>query len=138
MEENREIINFSAAFIVKDRKLLIVQAGENQMDPLKWQLPGAVLIDDEKFDDALIRYFAHLQMKEDANLEVGSIEIDTEDKILMKMFILMEGDTELDKFRDEYMDLKYAGFDEISSLELAPAESEFIKLYENEIKRYID
>ncbi|HQJ06425.1 MAG TPA: NUDIX domain-containing protein, partial [Spirochaetota bacterium] len=87
----KNIINVSAAFLIKDKKVLVVQKNEKSAHPLKWEFPGGKLIGDEKFDEALIREMKEeLGLKVKAVQELGSVEYDTGDDVMIVMFIIAE------------------------------------------------
>ncbi|OHD24006.1 MAG: hypothetical protein A2086_06715 [Spirochaetes bacterium GWD1_27_9] len=136
--EEIQAINVAAAFFPINRKLLVVQRNEKGDEPLKWELPGGKLDPDEKFEDAMAR-----ELKEELGLdvaiiqEVGSVEVDKNDKILMMIFILVEGNASKIKLA-VHKDLKLVSFDELVALDLCEADRLFVELYAKEIKTYID
>ncbi|HOJ64007.1 MAG TPA: NUDIX domain-containing protein [Spirochaetota bacterium] len=133
----QKAINVSAAFLVKDKKVLIVQRGEKGEYPLKWEFPGGKLLEDEKFDEALIR-----ELKEELNLditviqEIGSVEFDKEDLVILVMFILVEGDTSKIQLKI-HKDMKFVTYDELKKMDLLIPDKMFVDLYEKEIKKFI-
>jgi 8-oxo-dGTP diphosphatase len=130
--------NVAAAFFPVNRKLLVMQRSQTGKEPLKWELPGGKLHDGEEFDTALIR-----EIKEELDItieviqEVGSVEIITEDHILMIIFILIKGDSTKIKLKI-HENIKFVSFDELKKLDLCEADKKFVADYENEIKKYID
>ena len=134
---SQNAINVSAAFLVKDKKVLVVQRRENGEYPLKWEFPGGKLLENEKFDEALIR-----EMKEELNLnvnviqEIGSVEFDREDLIIMVMFIIVEADVSGISLKI-HKDMKFASYDELKKLDLLIPDKMFVEQYEKEIKKYI-
>lgn len=131
MSDKMNVIRFSAAFLVRDKKVYIAQRSDGT-----WEFPGDTLTEDEKFDDTLETAFnAQFGTKPTIIQEVGSIEVDSSDQILMKMYILIEAAGEAPK---EHQDAKFVSMDELKALDLIGPDKEFIKVYENEIKNYID
>jgi 8-oxo-dGTP diphosphatase len=136
MDQN--VIQVSAAFLVKDRTLFVAQRTENDDNPLKWELPGGKLKSGEKYDEALIREF-----KEEFNTditvtqEVGSVEVDSPGQVLIVMFFLVEGDHESIS-GTQHNDTKYVNYEQLSQLDLCAADSQFIELYKDEILNFID
>jgi 8-oxo-dGTP diphosphatase len=131
-------INVVAAFLPKNRKVMIVQRNETGNEPLKWEFPGGKLIGDETFDEALLREFEE-EFGINVNIiqEVGSADIETANEIYLLMFILVEGDIKDLKLKI-HKELKFASFDELVKLDLCQADRIFITNYEKEIKKYID
>ena len=133
----QKAINVSAAFLVKDKKVLILQRGEKSEYPFKWEFPGGKLLENEKFDEALIR-----EMKEELNIdinviqELGSVEFDRSDLIIMVMFIIIEGDVSKIKL-NYHKDMKFVTYDELKKMDLLIPDKMFIEQYEKEIKKYI-
>ncbi len=134
----QKAINVSAAFLIKDKKVLIVQKAEKSEHPLKWEFPGGKLLENEKFDEALIR-----EMKEELNIdinviqEIGSVEWDTSDFIIMVMFIIVEGDASKIKL-NYHKDMKFVTYDELKKMDLLIPDKMFVDQYEKEIKKYIN
>lgn len=133
----KDAINVSAAFIVRDKKVLVVQRNEKEKYPMKWEFPGGKLLEGEKFDEALIR-----EMKEELDLnvnviqELGSVEYDTDDLIIMVMFIIVEGDVSKIKLKT-HKDMKFVTYDELKKLDLLVPDKMFVEQYEKEIKKHI-
>ncbi len=130
--------NISAAFLVKNRKLFVAQRGENDDPPLKWELPGGKLEEDEAYDDALIREFRE-EFDTDITViqEIGSSETVYNDKALVLMFFLIECDHEKIKLK-VHKGANFVTFAELKNLDLCEADRIFIENYEEEIKKYID
>jgi len=131
-------INVSAAFFPNNRKVLVAQRNETSNDPLKWEFPGGKLLDDEAFDDALIREFkeefgADIKVIE----EVGSTEIENDKGIFILMFLLIE--TAPAKIKQKiHKEIKYVNYSELKALDLCEADRIFIENYEKDIRKFID
>lgn len=133
----KNLINVSAAFLIKDKKVLVVQKNEKSAHPLKWEFPGGKLIGDEKFDEALIREMKEeLGVKVKAVQELGSIEYDTENDVTIIMFIIAESDT-ADVKLFVHKDYKFCLYDELRSLDMLIPDKMFVEQYEEEIKKFI-
>jgi len=133
----KNLINVSAAFLIKDKKVLVVQKNEKSAHPLKWEFPGGKLIGDEKFDEALIREMKEeLGVKVKAVQELGSIEYDTENDVTIIMFIIAESDT-ADVKLFVHKDYKFCAYDELRSLDMLIPDKMFVEQYEEEIKKFI-
>lgn len=131
MSDKMNVIRFSAAFLVRDKKVYIAQRNDG-----KWEFPGDTLTEDEKFDDTLETAFnAQFGVTPSIIQEVGSIEVDSADQIFMKMYILIEAQGESPR---NHKDAKFVSMAELSALDLVDPDREFIKIYENEIKSFID
>ncbi len=133
----KNIINVSAAFLIKDKKVLVVQKNEKSAHPLKWEFPGGKLIGDEKFDEALIREMKEeLGLKVKAVQELGSVEYDTGDDVMIVMFIIAEFDN-ADIRLFVHKDYKFCSYDELRSLDMTIPDKMFVEQYEEEIKKFI-
>ncbi|MBP7553066.1 MAG: NUDIX domain-containing protein [Spirochaetes bacterium] len=133
----KNLINVSAAFLIKDKKVLVVQKNEKSAHPLKWEFPGGKLIGDEKFDEALIREMKEeLGLKVKAVQELGSIEYDTENDVTIIMFIIAESDA-ADIKLFVHKDYKFCSYDELKSLDMLIPDKMFVEQYEEEIKKFI-
>lgn len=131
MSDKMNVVRFSAAFLVRDKKVYVAQRNDG-----KWEFPGGSLTENEKFDDTIEAAFsAQFGVTPTIVQEVGSIEVDSADQVSMKMYILIEAEGESPK---EHKDAKFVTMDELKSLDLLAEDQEFIKIYENEIKGYIN
>ncbi|MCG8570519.1 MAG: NUDIX domain-containing protein [Spirochaetes bacterium] len=135
MQIDKIVLRVSAAFLLNEKKLLVLQRNGEGREPFKWELPGTRLIDEEKYDEALIRDCQkELQLDIKILKEVGSIEVDTDTEVLMVMYILIEGNTEFIKLTEKHVNLKFADYQELYTLDLCRADKEFIKVYQEEIQ----
>ena len=128
----------SSGFLVKDRKVFVIQRNEDKDNPLEWEFPGSRLKKEEKYDAALIRECdQEFQIKVNVIKEIGSAEVLQKEKVLIFMFFLIEGD--YSKIKLVYhKDSKFVNFNELKSLDLCDSVKSFIQNYEIEIKEYID
>ena len=135
---SKNIIYVSAAFFPVNRKLLVVQRPENKKDPLKWEMPGGKVKENESFENSIIR-----EIKEELDIdieiasEIGSAEVQLADDILIFEFIRINGKSEDIKLK-EHKDIKYVTLEELENLDLCEADRSFIKNYKEEIKKFID
>jgi 8-oxo-dGTP diphosphatase len=134
----KKFIYVSAAFMPVNRKLMVVRRPEGKKNPLKWELPGGKVHENESFENSLIR-----EIKEELDLtinvikEIGSAEIELENEILIFEFILVSGEIK-DIILNEHVEMKLVTLEELEKLDLSDADINFISNYKKEIKEYID
>src|SRR4030042_539713 len=128
----------SAGFLVKDRKVLVAQRDEKKDMPLKWEFPGGKLQDEEQYDTALIREFKEeFDIDIEVLKEIGAAESPHNDKVLVVLFFLIEGDTSKIKL-NHHKEFKFVTLNELKNLDICEADKIFITNFEAELKEYID
>ncbi len=135
---NFDLVEVSAAFIVKNRKLYTVKRNKKSIDAEKWELPGGKLNPGEKYDEALLR-----ECREELGItvtvieEVGSVEVDSNSFVLGVIFFLVECDTNSIKLVD-HTEGKFVSYSEFLKLDLCYADRVFAEIYKDKILQYID
>ncbi len=130
-------ISITAAFLVKDKKVLVAQRKQDDSNPLKWEFPGGKVNDDEKYDDALIReFYEEFGVKIEVVKEIGGAEAKFNAEILIIVFFLVEGDASKLSLK-VHQDIKFAGLEELKKLDLCEADKNFVNNYYKELKLYI-
>lgn len=131
-------IGISAGFLVKDRKVLIAQRDEKKDMSLKWEFPGGKLQDEEQYDTALIREFKEeFDIDIEVLKEIGGAEVTHNNKVLVVLFFLIEGDSTKIKL-NHHKESKFVTIDELKKLDICEADKIFITNFETELKEYID
>ena len=135
---NFDLVEVSAAFIVKNRKLYTVKRNKKSIDAEKWELPGGKLNPGEKYDEALLR-----ECREELGItvtvieEVGSVEVDSNSFVLGVIFFLVECDTNSIKLVD-HTEGKFVSYSEFLKLDICYADRVFAEIYKDKILQYID
>ncbi len=128
----------SAGFFVKNKKVLIAQRDEKKDMPLKWEFPGGKLQEEEQYDEALVREFnEEFEIKIEVIKEIGGAEVNHNNKVLIVMFFLIDGDPDQIKLK-HHKEYKFASLNELQNFDLCEADKSFVDKYESEIKEYID
>lgn len=128
-----EIDQIAAGIYIKDKKYFIAQRKENEEDQLKWEFPGGKLKGEEMYDEALIREFKE-EFGNDIKViqEVGGVEYEKDNKYILIMFFLIEGDFSNIKLNN-HKETKFADINELKSLDLCAADKDFITKFETEV-----
>ena len=127
----------TAAIIYKDDRILMCQRPKGKRCELLWEFPGGKLEKDETLENCIIR-----ECREELDVSVipehivGAVEYDYGDISVRITFFLCSVYGDSPKCI-EHNSIDWLSFDEISKLELCPADREMLNLYADKIKKLI-
>lgn len=128
------LINVVAAFLVQDGKVLVAKRN----DTGKWEFPGGKMSEDEKTESELTRKISEeLGITVKAVEEMGSVEYHDGTDIYIIMFIVSTCDDIGNIKMSVHSEYKFCSYNELSALDLAEPDRNFITDYEEEIKKKI-
>jgi len=130
--------NIAAGLLIKDKKVFIAQRNDNDTNPSKWEFSGGTLKGEEQYDEALIREFKEeFDIDIEVTKEIGSVEHQLPDKVLIIMFFLINnksGDIKLKTHKDS----KFVSFSELKGIDFSDADKNFVESWEEDLKQYFN
>ncbi|WP_407416285.1 NUDIX hydrolase [Methanobrevibacter sp.] len=112
----------------EDKILVLRRHPKSKTQPHKWELPGGKIEKGEFFDEALVR-----EVKEETNLNVKvgdfceAVQDDYPHKRTVQLIMYSKEITGEVEISDEHDDWKWAGIDEIKSLDITSSLEKIIK-----------